>query len=105
MEALEEIGLSIDEVRTVGGGATRNWARIKANITGKRVAIPAEREASALGAAFLAGLGYGIYKDVRDILDVIKVDYIAEPEEELKNIYDGLYRVYVALWNSVKTID
>lgn len=105
MEALKEMGLSIDEVRTVGGGATRNWARIKANITGKKVAIPAEREASALGAALLAGLGYGIYKSVHGILDIIKVDYIAEPEEELKNIYDRLYRVYVTLWNSVKTIN
>jgi len=105
MEALKEMGLSIDEVRTVGGGATRNWARIKANITGKKVAIPAEREASALGAALLAGLGYGIYKSVHSILDIIKVDYIAEPEEELKNIYDRLYRVYVTLWNSVKTIN
>jgi len=104
VEALNNMGLSIDEIRTVGGGATRNWARVKANITGKRIVIPAEREASALGAAFLAGLGYGIYKSARDILNIIRVDYVAEPERELGSIYDRLYAVYVALWNSVKSI-
>jgi len=104
LEALNGIGLSVDEIRTVGGGATRNWARVKANITGKRVVIPAEREASALGAAFLAGLGYGIYKSARDILNIVKVDYVAEPEKELESIYEKMYRAYLALWSSVKSV-
>ena len=52
------------------GGAVRNemWMQNKADVTGKIIEVPALEEATTLGAALLAGIGLGIYKDEQDAL-------------------------------------
>jgi len=49
----------------VGGGA-RNalWNRIRADVTGLPVIVPAEVEATALGAAMVALVGGGVYASI-----------------------------------------
>lgn len=52
----------------VTGGGTRNekWMQTKANILGKELTVPKEYQSTAMGAALLAGIGAGIYKDAHD---------------------------------------
>jgi len=47
------------------GGATRNafWMQNKADMLGRPLEVPAVEEASPLGAALLAGIGVGLYRD------------------------------------------
>lgn len=60
LEYLETLGLQVDEIRVVGGGAKSDqWLQLKANITGRKVISPNEPEASCKGAALLAGVGIG----------------------------------------------
>lgn len=49
------------------GGASKGtlWPQILADVTGKKVKIPKVKEATALGAAMAAGVGIGIYKDMK----------------------------------------
>ncbi|UNQ73735.1 xylulokinase [Infirmifilum sp. NZ] len=98
LESVEELGFRVGEVRAVGGGATLNWARIKANVTGRRFAIPAEREASALGAALLAGVGYGVYRGVEEAVGVVRVESVVEPDEGVRAKYERVYSAFRALW-------
>ncbi len=46
-----------------GGGGTRSrfWPQLLADATGRRVEMPRERDATALGAAVLAGVGAGVF--------------------------------------------
>ncbi len=49
------------------GGASKGvlWPQILADVTGKKVKIPKVKEATALGAAIAAGVGIGIYADMK----------------------------------------
>jgi len=53
----------------VDGGATRNdlLMQFQADILGVRVVRPLQSESTALGAAFLAGLGVGFWKTEAEI--------------------------------------
>ena len=60
-------------------------------------------EGPALGAAILAGVGTGIYGDVRDASDsIIKVVRQVEPDEEWHKVYAELYQVYKDLYPALK---
>ena len=52
------------------GGATRNsfWMQNKADVVGRPIEVPDVEEATPLGAAILAGIGVGLYRDEEDAL-------------------------------------
>ncbi|MGE5601721.1 MAG: FGGY-family carbohydrate kinase [Nitrososphaerales archaeon] len=57
----------IDDVVAVGGGTRiRRWLQIKADVSGRPIVASPHAEATALGAALLAGLGAGVYRDEAD---------------------------------------
>ncbi|MEP6713744.1 MAG: glycerol kinase GlpK [Ferruginibacter sp.] len=69
LKAMEaDSGISIKELR-VDGGATANnlLMQFQANILNTKVLRPTVTETTALGAAYLAGLAIGYWKDVEDI--------------------------------------
>jgi glycerol kinase len=65
----------------VDGGASRNdlLMQIQADLLGVPVVRPAETETTALGAAYLAGLGVGVYPAVSDIASNWRMDRTFEP--------------------------
>lgn len=79
MEA--DSGSSIRELR-VDGGATSDdlLMQIQANILGANVVRPMVTETTALGAAYLAGLAIGYWKDIDEIKSQWKMDHCFEPE-------------------------
>ena len=60
--------VSISEVR-VDGGASENalLMQIQADALGIRVIRPANGESTAMGAAFFAGLGAGLWRDTNEL--------------------------------------
>ncbi|MCD6444137.1 hypothetical protein J7L70_03940 [Candidatus Bathyarchaeota archaeon] len=106
VEALESLGVKVDELRTVGGGARSSfWLQLKADVTGKRVVVPEITEASSAGAAMLAGLGAGIYKSLDDALRrFYREARMCKPRADVKQSYDRFYQVYVKLYPKVKGI-
>ena len=61
-------GLRLAEIRVDGGAATNNFlAQFQADIAGVEVSRPKMSEATALGAAYLAGLGIGFWKSSQEI--------------------------------------
>ncbi|MEM2519330.1 MAG: FGGY family carbohydrate kinase [Nitrososphaerota archaeon] len=104
LEDLAELGIEVSEVRGVGGGATRYWLQIKANITGIRHAALREKEASAFGAALIAGKGYNVYKDYNEIAEkLIKVEkvYEANIDSYRKEEYENYYKLFIKLWSTI----
>ncbi len=58
-------GLEFDEIVFAGGASNGSlWCQILADVTGCRVKVPKVKEATALGAAMLAGVGAGVYDDL-----------------------------------------
>lgn len=79
---LDYLGLDCDEVRSMGGGATSPlWCQIKADMTGKRISILENNETACYGSAILAGLGTGVFKDVRSACEkTVKVKHTYLPQ-------------------------
>ena len=87
------------------GGGTRNslLMDIKATVMGIPVTVADAEEATALGAALLAGLGAGVYANVDAALSAMtypRHDVAAVPE--WSSIYERIYRdVYTAIYDRV----
>jgi len=81
MEA--DAGMEIVELRADGGAAVNNFLmQFQADILGKPVVRPAYIETTALGAAFLAGLAAGVWKDTAELEQFWKADRVFEPRME-----------------------
>jgi glycerol kinase len=78
MEA--DAGLQLSELR-VDGGATANTLlmQFQADLLGVSVVRPKVAETTALGAAYLAGLGVGFWRDTGDLTANWQVDRRFEP--------------------------
>jgi xylulokinase len=72
LEALEEAGTVVPELRLAGGGtASEPWRRLLADVLGRPLRLLPEAVASvasARGAALLAGVASGVYRTAGDIL-------------------------------------
>lgn len=93
LEAMEEdSGLSLRRLKVDGGATANNFLlQFQADILGTSVVRPEITETTALGAAYLAGLAVGFWKD----LDTIKTQFGTEreffPSFEIER-KDTLYR-------------
>lgn len=81
--------LEIKHLKVDGGASVNNFLmQIQADLIGKEVIRPKITETTALGAALLAGLAVGFWKDYEDIKQRWKVDisFNPNPDADLKKI-------------------
>ncbi len=73
--------LTVPSLRVDGGAVGNNMlCQLQADILGVPVVRPAVAEATALGAAFMAGLTTGLYESFDDLSKLWKVDRVFEPK-------------------------
>jgi xylulokinase len=101
LDTLERASAKATELRVSGGGARiALWNQIKADVTGTPV-VCVPGDSTAAGAAMLAGLGAGLY---RDVAQAVKAAYrpgpVAEPDPRHRGLYDEMYARYLALTES-----
>jgi glycerol kinase len=78
MEA--DAGVPLAELRVDGGAAVNDLLmQLQADLIGVPVTRPANPETTALGAAYLAGLAVGVWKDVDDVAGRWRVERVFEP--------------------------
>lgn len=91
------------EVRTGGGGArSRIWPGILADVLGRRVALAREADATSLGAAVLARVGVGVFRDAREgARRMVRLAETLRPDSARRRVYDALHReVYRQLFEA-----
>lgn len=95
-------GLRIDPDRLVAvGGATRNqfWMQNKADVVGLPIEVPDVEGATALGAAILAGIGVGLYRNEQDAFErVYKSGRTYLPDPKTSSRYAEWYQIYRKLY-------
>lgn len=80
---MSDSGILLKDLRVDGGASVSDiMMQIQANMTGVSVNRPVNREATALGAAYLAGLATGVWKDTAEIEANRKVDKVFVPSME-----------------------
>jgi xylulokinase len=94
------------ELRVAGGGSRLAlWNRIKADVVGRPVRPCVTSENGVLGAAMLASVGAGIYRDVTAAgAGMVQLQAGVEPDPEVGETYDRLYERYVALYPRLKGV-
>ncbi|MDR0316744.1 MAG: autoinducer-2 kinase [Treponema sp.] len=83
------------------GGASKSglWSQILADVLGIPVEVPAVKEATALGAAIMAGKGIGLYPDIADAArTLVKMEKTFSPNEENREIYKRAYENWKAAY-------
>ncbi|HHV63203.1 MAG TPA: xylulokinase [Firmicutes bacterium] len=100
IEVAESLGVSVPELRCVGGGAkSGEWNQIKADVLGKPVLVPETPVGAPLGDAIIAGVGAGIYPDVAGAAEeIVKVKARFEPRPANHKKYAEFYSIYRELY-------
>ncbi len=95
-DQMKHMGLSLHEIRTVGGGARSPlWRQIKADVTGLPVSITDTVETTALGAAILALAGSGLTGSLPEAVNLTtRVIETREPDARTHAAYDEYYQLY-----------
>ena len=104
LEIAKGIGVETNELRAMGGAAnSKLWTQIKSDITGKEIKVPSSDTATAMGAAILAGVGVGVYKDFNDAVSrLIKIKRKHSPNMENHKTYMKNYELYLELYDNLK---
>jgi xylulokinase len=104
LEIIRALGAPVSKVRLSGGGAKSPfWHQMFADIFGCPVVTLASQEGSAYGAALLALIGTGAYKDARQVCAaVIKEVDAKRPEPGASAYYSRAYPVYQSLYPALK---
>jgi xylulokinase len=103
MEIIEEMVGSASEVRALGGGGkSKLWRQMQADMFGKNIVTTNSSEGGALGVAILAGVGTGVYQNVEQACEsVIKTNEAQKPGLAR---YDESHRKYQAIYKALKPL-
>jgi xylulokinase len=104
VDRLDSLGVG-GHIRVVGGGARSPlWMQIKADVLGRPVRAVLADEATATGAAFLAGTAAGTFTDLDDaVARAVEVaPATVDPDPAVRDRYDEAYVAYRALFDAVE---
>jgi xylulokinase len=107
MEIVEELTkLPQTEVRLIGGGSKSDtWCQIFADVWQKKVVkMKNPQLASAVGAACIAFVSLGVFKDFTQIANLVQVEKEFIPDPAKAAIYDKLYAEFPKLYENNKKI-
>lgn len=100
----EEAGAKVDVMNAMGGSSNSLlWTQIKSDVTGKTIKVPSSDTATTQGAAILAGIGSGIYKDYDEaVKKTIVITRTHEPNMKNHEIYKKYMNLYLQLGEALK---
>lgn len=103
-EILTDMGAAVDDMTvTGGGGRSRLWRQMLADLYECPVKTIISQEGPALGAAILAAVGAGIYPSVKVACDtIIKIDETQKPIKENSSRYLEKHKVFQGLYNQLR---
>lgn len=105
-DVLEEAGYHPSFIAATDGGARSPlWCQIAANILQQPVHAYTSHPGSALGVAFTAGKGTGLFSEWEEIDQFLGKHYDYFPDQRTKNAYDECYAIYRILYRSLKDND
>jgi xylulokinase len=108
LDAMES-NLNVPARRVVTvGGAARNafWMQNKADVLNRMVETTEIQDASPLGAAMLAGIGVGIYTDVRDAYARVRKPLrLWKPDPRAAGRYAELFPIYRELAPALRNVN
>ncbi len=99
LETLPAAGITITDLRAVGGGSRSDaWIQLSADILGRPFIRPKITEAGVLGAAIVAGVGSGVFPSLAAGVEImVQPERIFEPNPDKQRLYDARFALYQRL--------
>ena len=99
--------VDVREIVLIGGGArSRVWKQILADILDAAILIPYNVEAgTSLGAAMIAGVGSGLYKDYSVVKDLLPIRETIEPRPAYRGLYDRQAELFTQAYSALRDIN
>ena len=96
VEVMEEAGVSVCDLRITGSPSRSPlWNQIKADVTGRRILVPAQRDSDLAGDACLALFGLGEFGSVAAASEaIVSIGSAFEPDAARGRIYDEMFGLY-----------
>jgi len=99
---MRALGVPLGQVRASGGGArSALWRQILADVFDAEIATVNVTEGAAYGAALLAGVGAGVYRDVESACKVVQTTGRTQPGAA-RTVYADYYPRYRALYPALQ---
>ena len=107
LELLRELGVDPRAGHASGGGARSElWLRILASVLGLPIRRTATDEGSAYGAALLAGVAAGVFRDVHEgVAACVRLRDPVEPDPRWIAAYDRGYRRFQLLYPALRPLE
>jgi xylulokinase len=106
LEVMMDLGLPVDRI-VASGGATNHplWLQLQADIFNRPIYRTQTREAAAVGAGILAGVGTGVYQHIPEACQrTVRLDeVIIQPDPETVETYNQKFQTFTQLYPSIKT--
>ena len=104
LEKIESIGIKITNLIAIGGGAKSSvWLQIKSNVINKSICTLENNEAASLGAALLAGISIGEYKNFKEAAEcAVKQNGEFLPDASMVKEYKKRYDIYKSIYSTNK---
>jgi len=101
---IRELGATVDTARIIGGGAKSPlWCQLVADILQLKVEKIQSSEGPAFGAAILAMVGAGAFKNVEEACTkLIAITETYTPNTDTAKAYDSRYPIYAGLYSALK---
>lgn len=105
-EVAKSLGISVERTKICGGGAKSPlWKRIIANVLNIKVDVPETEEGPALGAAMLAAVADGVYRNTEEAAaEIVKAADTVEPDAELAAKYEARYRQFQNIYPACEAL-
>lgn len=104
LETAYEAGAEVSALHAMGGSANSHvWTQLKADVTDRVIGVPASDTATTLGAAMLAGVGAGVYKDFDEaVTQTVSISRWHTPQPEHAKVYAQGYQAYRTLYERLQ---
>jgi len=106
LSVFAEMGLTVDDMAACGGGgSSKIWRQMLADIYNCEINTMASKEGPALGVAILAAVGAGLYPSVPEACDaLLQKEGRQQPLPENVEKYKPCYAAYRAVYPAVKDV-
>ena len=105
IENFEQHGLALDQIVACGGIAEKSplMMQLLADTSGLRVSVPASSQIPARGAALFGALAAGAFGDIAGAIAATRPQTARsyDPDPGAKAIYDEVYAIYRALYETL----
>lgn len=105
LEVFREMQIEVDAMMACGGGGTSKlWRQMLADLYGCPIQTLASKEGPALGVAILAAVGTNAYASVPEACKaIIQTNQTCLPNQEAMTVYEQYYQLYRQIYPALKT--